>query len=145
MSNQPHNDYQLPTEDPKSYGVFYPEDDIVAVIEDRAEAERAVEALRAAGIAMADTDLATGAQVLAYEQHFQQNQTPMERLAQFVSSVFSDDGRYQQEYVEAARAGHYLLVVHAPGTEVVALARPILAAHHAHHARHYRRGTVMDL
>jgi hypothetical protein len=145
MSEQPHDNYGSPTPELKSFGVFYPEDDIIAVIDDRAEAERAVAALRAAGIAMADSDLATGEQVLAYERDFQQQQTSLGRLARAVSFLFSDDARYQQEYVEAARAGQHLLVVHAPETEVMERARPILAAHHAHHARHYRHGTVVDL
>lgn len=145
MSEHPHTEHGPPGPPPSSFGVFYPEDDIIAVIDDHAEAERAVEVLRAAGIPAGDIDLLTGDQVLAAERDFQGHQNLAERLSRALSFVFSDDARHQQEYVTAARAGRQILIVHAPRTAVVEQARPILAAHHARHARHYGRMTVEDL
>jgi hypothetical protein len=146
MSDHSHADHKPPHRTPGSFGVFYPENDIIAVIDDRAEAERAVEALQAAGIPAGDIDLATGEQVLEYDREFRrQQQNPVGRLARAVSHLFSEDARYEDEFAEAARAGRQFLVVHAPRAEVAERLRPILATHHARLARHYRRGIVVDL
>jgi hypothetical protein len=90
MSERRHADHQPPERTPSSFGVFYPQDDIIAVIEDRSEAERAVESLRSAGIPADDIDLATGDQVLEYERERQRRQTLAGRLGRAVSFLFSD-------------------------------------------------------
>ena len=46
----PKPESDAPVHPPLSFGALYPEGDIHAVIDDREEAERAVQALRAAGI-----------------------------------------------------------------------------------------------
>jgi hypothetical protein len=138
-------EHRPPDRTPSAFGVFYPTGDIIAVFDDRAEAEQAVEALRAAGIPASDIDLASGAQVLDYDRAFKQRQNPLGRLARTVSFLFSDDARYEQQYAEAARAGRQFLVVHAPQPEVAERARPILAKHQARFARYYQRGAIEDL
>ena len=50
MSEQPHSAHKPPYNTPSSFGVHYPVNDIVSVIDDRASAEQAVAELRAAGI-----------------------------------------------------------------------------------------------
>jgi hypothetical protein len=145
MNEHSHADHKPPERTPSSFGVFYPKDDIIAVIDDRAEAERAVEALRAVGISADDIDLATGDQVLEYDREFRRSQNPAGRLARAVSQLFSDDSGYEQQFAESARAGHYFLVIHAPQAEVAERARPILIAHNARFARYFGRHAVEDL
>jgi hypothetical protein len=145
MNDRTHAEHSGPERTPSSFGSVYPQDDIVAVIADGAEAGRAVEDLRAAGIPSGDIVLATGDQVLEFEHDFERRQGPLDRLARAVSFLFSEEASYEQEFVDAARAGAHLLVVHAPRDEVVELVRPILAAHGAHPTRHYKRWVVEDL
>lgn len=134
-----------PIHPPSQSGVLYPEDDIVAVIADHSEAEQAVQALVAAGIPSDDINLLEGKQVLELEREFQERQTLSGRVAAFISFLMSDAGTYQQEYVDEATKGHHILVIHAPGRDVMEQARDILVSHHAQHARHYGSMPVEDL
>lgn len=140
-----HSTQANPIHPPTQSGVLYPQDDIIAVIADHSEAERAVQALVDAGIPSGDIDLLEGKQVLELERDFQKRQTLAGRVAAFISFLTSDAGTYQQEYVDEAAKGHHILVVHAPAREVVEQARDILVAHHAHYARHYGSLAVEDL
>jgi hypothetical protein len=64
-----HSAHRPPHKTRSSFGVVYPDNDIVSVIADSAAAERRVQELRAAGIPDDDIDLATGEQVLGFERH----------------------------------------------------------------------------
>jgi regulator of RNase E activity RraA len=83
--------------------------------------------------------------VVEFERDLQERKTLAGRVTTFISFLTSDEGTYQQEYVDAATKGHHILVVHAPGRGVIEQARDILAAHHAHSARHYGSLAVEDL
>ena len=130
---------------PSSWGLFYPEGDIVAVIDDCAEADRAAQELEAAGIAADDIFLIEGRRVVEVMEDFQQHQHAFGRIGRAISNLMSDAPRFEQEYLDEARKGHHLLAVHAPSAEVVERVRPVLRAHRAHHVRHYGPLTVDEL
>jgi hypothetical protein len=147
VSEHPHSEHKPPYNTPSSFGVVYPENDIVAVIGDRAAAERAVEALRAAGIPTDDVDLASGEQVLDFERQRRQNeQHPrLARIGRAVASALSDDVEYHEQLLAAARAGGQFVVVHAPAADVVDKVRPILREHRPRLALYYRKGSIEQL
>ena len=129
---------------PSSWGMLYPEGDLVSVIDARDEADRAVRSLEAAGVPADHIFLVDGRQVIATTEDFRQHQNVAGRLGRVISFLLSDSARYEQEYLEEARLEHHLIVVRAPTTEEVDRALPILRAHGAHHIRHYGQLTVDD-
>jgi hypothetical protein len=116
-------------EPPTSLGNTYPLDDVVAVIDDRASAEQAMQALTDAGLPGDDVDLLDGPSV----------------TEAWLSSAFSDDAAYARAYALEAERGHYLVIAHAPQPEVVERVRQVLSAYGAHSMRHYEELTVTDL
>jgi hypothetical protein len=141
-----HREHKPPHNTPSSFGVVYPENDIVAVLADRAAAERAIEALRAAGIPSDDVDLASGEEVLEFERERQQRQNPtLARLGRAVALAFSDDVEYHDQLLNQARAGGQFVVVHAPTADVVDTARPILQEYRPRLALYYRKGSIEQL
>jgi hypothetical protein len=146
VSEHPHSEHKPPYNTPSSFGVVYPENDIVAVLADRAAAERAVEALRAAGIPRDDVDLASGEQVLEYERSRQQRQNAaLAKIGRAVASALSDDVEYHEQLLQQARAGGQFVVVHAPAADVVDKVRPILREYRPRLALHYRKGSIEEL
>jgi hypothetical protein len=130
---------------PTSFGNIYPQDDVIAVIDDRESAERAVRALSDAGLPENDVDLLDGPAVVQTSRSFQQHRGTLQRLEAWLSSAFSDDAAYARTYVLEAERGHYLLIAHAPHADVVERVRQVLRAHGAHSMRHYESLTVTDL
>ena len=70
MTEHPHAEHRPPIDEdpsqvgqsaPTKLGQFYPLDDILAVVDDRTTAERAVQALKEAGVSDGDVDLLDGA------------------------------------------------------------------------------------
>ena len=146
MSEHPHSEHKPPHHTPSSFGVVYPEDDIVAVLADRGAAERTVDALRAAGIPTEDVDLASGEQVLEFERDRQQHQNAaLAKIGRAVASALSDDVDYHEQLLEQARAGGQFVVVHAQRQEVVDKARPILSQCRPRLALYYRQGFIEQL
>jgi hypothetical protein len=127
---------------PTQLGSFYPEGDIVAVLADADTAEQAKSAMLDAGFPQSDVDVVEGAVATATKREFETQRSVLERLEAFLSS---DEDSYAQTYAEAAARGRWLIVVHAPTSEAVERARPILAKFHAEYARHYGSTVVTDL
>src|SRR5258708_7461712 len=130
---------------PMSLGNVYPRDDIVAVIDDKESAERAVRALSDAGIPEDDVDLLDGPSVVEADRSLRQRRGRFQRLEAWLSSAFSDDAGYARGYVLEAERGHYLVIAHAAQPEVVERVSQVLRAHGAHGMRHYELLTVTDL
>jgi hypothetical protein len=118
---------------------------VVAVVDDRASAEHAVQALRNAGLPEHDIDLLDGPSVVATSRSYDQQHGILGRLASWLSSVLSDDSSYIRDYVLEAESGHYFVIVHAPQQDLVERVREVLHAHGAHSMRHYEWLTVTDL
>jgi hypothetical protein len=139
-----HSAHRPPYNTRSSFGVVYPENDIISVLADSAVAEQTVQELRAAGIPYDDIDLATGEQVLGFERQRAHSQGLLGRIAR-LATVLSEDGRYHDDLLKAARAGGTFVVVHADDSKALEKARPILVAHQPHMSLYYRRGTVEEL
>src|SRR4051794_8430067 len=65
---------------PKSFEHLYPVGDILAVIDDRAEAERAVRALKEAGVPEGDVDLVDGAWFTQVMRANKESWNPIQRV-----------------------------------------------------------------
>lgn len=127
---------------PHMLGEFYPVDDIVAVLEDQTTGERVVQALMAGGVPADDIDLIDGAWFIQHGEDLRQERGPLERLGGLLSV---EERSHRQEYDTEARAGHWLIAVHAADAETAARVRGVLASHGARRVRHYRQHTIEDL
>src|SRR5260370_35103199 len=76
---------------PASLGNIYPRDDIVAVIDDRESAERAVRALRNAGLPEDDEDLFDGPSLVEANRSFVQHRGMLQSFESWLPEPFSAD------------------------------------------------------
>jgi ABC-type branched-subunit amino acid transport system substrate-binding protein len=121
---------------------FYPLDDLVAVIDERPAAERAVQALKDNGVPDSDVDLVDGAWFAQAARSAVQNRGVVKRLAHLLPT---DESLLARRYVDEAEQQHVIIVVHAPSQDDVERAREILAAHGAREMHHYERRVIRDL
>jgi hypothetical protein len=127
---------------PTKLGQFYPLDDIFAVIDDRATAERAVQALKDAGVSDGDVDLLDGAWFAEAMRSARRQFGVAQRLAHLLPT---DESLLVRRYVAEADQGHLIAIVHAERPDDVERARSVLAAHGAREMRHYERHVIRDL
>jgi hypothetical protein len=130
---------------PLSFGTLYPEGDVHAVIDDRDQAERAVQALRAAGIPEGDIDLVEGPWYAELHRNFLQHRSLLQHAESVIASLVSDHAKHFDEYAEEARKGHNILIVHATEPEVLEKVRQVLVDYDARLGRHYGHWTVTYL
>ena len=62
-----------------------------------------------------------------------------------IGSLLGDEGSLADRSVELARAGHPVVLVHAPSNQEVDRARPVLASQKVLLATHYGAFTITDL
>jgi Family of unknown function (DUF6069) len=134
-----------PSGPPLAFGVLYPCDDLVAVIDDPEQAHRAEAALHASGIPVDDSDVLEPTWVLAARRDLEHHRGWLSGLAAGLSTLASDDARYIQSDWREAERGHALVVVHAPTAAVAEQVRQVLRAHGGHGMRHYGRLAVTEL
>jgi hypothetical protein len=118
---------------PLSMGQLYPLGDILAVIDDRAQAERAVQALKDAGLPGGDVDLIDGAWFAQALRHIKGRRNLIERVV----AALAEEEEIARQYVEQAEQGHTIIVVHAATSDVRGGVLPVLTQHGAHHIQHY--------
>jgi hypothetical protein len=121
-------------EAPTSLAQFYPLGDILAVIDNRADAARAVIALKEAGVPETDIDLVDGAWFIASMRELKERRTPFEK---FLAVLVADEGEATQPLVQQAGQGHTIVVVHAEQPHICAQVVKVLAQHRAHTIQHY--------
>jgi hypothetical protein len=124
---------------PVELGYLYPENDILAVVDDRATGERALAALRQTGVPAGDMDLLAGGWFVERMRTLRQRHGLVQLLA------LSDERDLLRGYVEEAENGHHLIAVHAAEPGVVERVRRVLAVHGARHMLHWERFTVTEL
>jgi hypothetical protein len=124
---------------------WYPEDYIVAVIDDFEEAEAAASALHQAGFGNGEVRLFEGPQAAEKLDETEKRRNLLERAAVSVRGVTSDESIISEDYEEEARNGHHILVVHAETDEQVGRAYQIVRAHHGHAIEHFGRWVITDL
>jgi len=150
MSDESHAQHRPPVgKDPKevrsaptSFGQIYPVHDILGVIEDKDAGERALLALKRAGVPEDDADLLDPTWFINAQRNRREHQGTLARVA---SVIASEEGAYIREYEEEAQQGHWIIVVHAEQPETALRVRDVLKAHGARRLRHYQHHTVEDL
>jgi hypothetical protein len=151
MTEHSHADHRWPLDEdpseawraaPTKLDRFYPLDDIVAVIDDRSAAERAVQALKDAGVSESDVDLVDGAWFAQAARSAVEQRGMFRRLAHLLPT---DESQMAGQYVEEAEQHHDIIVVHAPHPDDIERARGVLVAHGAREMHHYGRRVIRDL
>ncbi len=127
---------------PTSFGVIYPEGDVVTVIDDGVQAARAVEALRRTGIAGKDIVLLSGPEAAAAVQSAQAHVGFFKYLFE---ETFMDELTLQGDYLDQAQQGRSILRVRAYNLAHARQIRGHLAPYHAHSVMYYGHATVTDL
>jgi hypothetical protein len=127
---------------PTKFGQFYPEHDVVGVVNDRAAGEQALQALQRVGVPDGDMDLIEPSWFLDAERRAAARRNVVQRLAALVAS---EEGSYAAEYIEEAEQGRFILVVHAQDRAHAEAIGAELKQHGAHRMRYYDRGTIEDL
>jgi hypothetical protein len=149
MKDESHAQHRPPFEKepaqampPTSFGQLYPENDILAVIEDRTVGNRVLQALGQAGVPEGDMDIIDPAWFLEAGRAFEERRGLLQRLAALVAM---EEGIDVAEYKEEAARGHPIIAVHAGGHASVESIREVLRRHGAGRIRYYRRNTIEDL
>jgi hypothetical protein len=151
MTERSHDEHRPPIgedpsivgqEAPTKLGQFYPLDDILAVVEDRSTGERAVQALKDAGVSETDLDLLDGAWFAEAMRASGRRYGVARRIAALLPT---DESLLVKRYVTEAEQGHLIVVVHAERPDDVERARSVLAAHGAREMRHYRQHVIQAL
>lgn len=118
---------------------------VVSIIDDPTEADRAVDALRAAGVPGENIHILHGQKALDVAQAHEDAKNPIAKLISAWGRASTDPGTAEEEYLDAARQGHSLVNVRAASPEDVQRAREVLLAHHAHHVKHFGKWVSTDL
>jgi len=151
MNEHSHAEHRWPVDEdptqawraaPTMLDRFYPMDDVVAVIDNRIAAERAVQALRNAGVSDGDIDLVDGAWFARAARSAVGQRGMIQNLTHLLPT---DETILARTYVEEAEQEHDLIVVHAPSQVDVERARAVLASHGAREMHHYGRRVISDL
>jgi hypothetical protein len=124
------------------FGNFYPLNDVIAVIDERAKGEQAVQALKDAGIPDGDVDLLDGQWFAEAVRGLDRHGGIAARLAKFLPM---DERLIVQRYIAEAEQGSYIIVVHAEQRDQMERVSRILAEFGAHEARHYGPSVITDL
>src|SRR4030088_602680 len=124
---------------PTQLGYLYPDNDILAVVDDRATGERALAALRQRGVSAGDMDVIPGDWFIERMNELRDRQ----RLRRLVG--FSDERDIIQGYVDEAEKGHCLVMVHAAEASLIESARQVLVSIGARDLHHWERFTIARL
>jgi hypothetical protein len=127
---------------PTLAGLLYPVGDILAIIRDRADAERAAEALKAAGVPAGDINLVDGPWFVEEMKSVKAHRNPVERVMAFLAV---EEREFIEEYAEHGARGDTIMVVHAQQPPVCGHVGHILAQHGATSMRHYGRLVITDI
>jgi hypothetical protein len=123
------------------FATYYPTGYVVAVIEPAA-VPAAVDALRSGPCSPDEVRTFTGQEALDIAAAVQGQRTPLQRAA---ALLVSDEQEAEAEYLDAARVGQSLVVVHAPTPDQAQRVAAVLAAHGARRMHHYGRLVMTDL
>lgn len=124
-------------------GTAYPTDYMIAVLDDRAEADSAAEELRSA--TLPDAFCFHGKEGLVAIQEHARHESALHRAWGALEDAGSEAGEYHQEYLDHLRQGHSVVCVHASTKEELERARGVLANRQGYAVRHFGRWVVRDL
>lgn len=118
---------------------------VIGVIDDPAEADRAMQAARQAGFAERDLLVFHGGEALAEKQVKDEVRNPLERAFAAVAETMTDPGAYEDAYLAEASRGHSLVNIHTNTQEQIERALAVLKRHHAHLIKHFGRWATTEL
>jgi hypothetical protein len=136
-----HAEHRPPGPPPTEFGAFYPTGDIVAVAQDPGQAEAVVQTLRESGLAADDLDILEPAFVIRAAEELQRRRGFLGRLG----AIFGDDDYFAEQFVDLARKGHPLLLIHVADRESAKRVGAILKKHGVRIGSYYGRMTITDL
>lgn len=122
-------------------GIHYPTHYLITVIDDRDEAERAVQALRAAGFDEGDITIFHGHEAFVAIQEQERHLSFFSRVANALHG--SEEDRH--DYLATLRGGASNLLVYAPLPAHVRQAREVLRRYHAHMIAYHGAATIENL
>jgi hypothetical protein len=152
MAEHAHADHRPPAAGqeagvhvPGHFGTLYPVHDFIAVIDDWAEAQQAVQELRSLGITDDDLDLRENGDARVLVREAKASEGFGEKFKRAFSQVFSDDAMYHQSLMEAINSGGHLVIVHVTDDGMLRAVGEVMLRHHARASRYYRKGNIEDL
>jgi hypothetical protein len=127
---------------PVNMTTWNPQGCLVSVIDDQAEAREAARALRDAGFGAEDVRLASSREITEIGA----GRSRCGLLARLLTGLGSlgDEGIVGAAYLDEARRGHHLLIVHAPRPGRRRRAHAIATDHGAHRILYYGHWVITD-
>lgn len=123
-------------------GSYYPENYVVAAVDDPGAAMKALEALRKDGFADAAAAICPGPDFIRNWAAFVAQRGPLERLADLFPG---EEQSAVEEYLAEAEGGASFVTVLAPSPDERNRARDLLKQHGGHTMRYYGDRTITDL
>jgi len=133
----------MTTQTVEAPAMTHPRDDVLAVIDDEAQVEATMSALRAAGFAEADIHVFRGrAGVTTLARAWWRHSGVPAFLAPFVAAILSDEQDIEEIYESEGLAGHTVLAVHTRTADDVDEATRVLRGYGAHDTWYFGRWTM---
>lgn len=130
---------------PAAGTIWYPENDVLAVIDDPAQIDAAIAELRAAGVHVEDIQVVHGQDVIERVDASGAHCGLMKHVMWFLASVLSEEREYAREYEAEGRAGHDLIAVHVHAADRIEQVRQILEAHGGHDIKFFGHWAISAL
>jgi pantoate kinase len=121
------------------FGVFYPTRYIIAVFDNRAQAEQAVAELKQHGC---EARHATPQEALERAQEYLQQHSLVQHLQ---AAIASDEKAAMQQYMAQAKQGRHFVDVYVPEESKVGQVEAILEAHGAYDLHYYGEWDLVNL
>jgi hypothetical protein len=127
-------------------GTNYPKDNMLAIADDRATAERAAQALRAAGFAESEITLLHGREAWEEIQKKKGERNTFERFFDNMQELDAESGRNSpQDYLTALKEGRSNILVRAPDQQSRDRAYAALKGVGAHNIVFQGKWVIRDL
>jgi hypothetical protein len=127
------------------FGIFYPNNYLIAVFPDMTAAEHAVHTLRNSGFLEEDVIAVPGAEIVCFAGELRTKDGVWSLLMQQLSRAFGTEERYTSHDLALAAAGAAFVAVYCPSEKLKSDAWKILEPAAPLVARHYTFGGIEHL
>jgi hypothetical protein len=121
----------------------YPTNHIIAVINDRQEAEQAAAAMRASGFT--HVELLSGQDSMRLVHQKMDEQNPLAKLWEDMRKALTDEGASERAYLDELRRGRSVVMAHVANAGDADRADEVLQRYHAHTVQHFGQWTVTSM
>jgi hypothetical protein len=125
--------------------IEYPDNDVIAVIDDPAEVDKAVAELRKAGAHAEDMQVLHGQEIVERIDASGTHCGLLKHIGWFIASVYGEGSAIAREYEGEGRVGHHLVLVHVHSPNDVDRMKDILEAHGGHDIKFFGHWAITDL